>query len=321
MGVLIAVLCSLGLFVPKAFAAPEMSDERAQSFAVVLQSPKLREQLLRSGQAMKQNFTYASLADDSLDVLLVGETHSDGIVRHDVNVIIRDLAQAKKGFEYVASEFFLSSEQPVLNQFAQGKMTYDELRKSCKLKGRVYLAVVAKRYGLKVIGLDMPRAQENVSWAMSIEGLQQRNAAWAQIVQTVKKNRPRAKLLLYGGADHTKLSSSYIQTMPALLAKQGLKTKTVEFVNERDPDWKQLHIQTKNDILFVIPSELKPYIGADYVVYTSPQDLDEEGKRISQEVSEKLGKEWLNNDSVYNSCFYDPDNGICKQHLRVRRSK
>ncbi len=317
----IVVLCSWGTLVCGATNGREMSKERAELFAVVLQSPQLREQLLQSGHAMKQNFTYASLTKEPVDVFLVGETHSDSIPRHDVNVIIRDFAQAGKGFDYVASEFFLSSEQAALNQFAQGKITYEKLLKSCKLKGRAYLAVVAKRYQAKVIGLDMPRAQENAAWALSLEGLQQRNEAWAQILQTVKKAHPRAKILLYGGADHTKLTSSYIKTMPALLAAQGLKTKTIEFVNEQDPEWKQLRIQTKQDILFVIPAGLKPYIGADYVVYTSPQELDEEGKRISQEVMEKLGKNWVNNDSVYHSCFYDPDNGACQQDLRVRRAK
>lgn len=321
MGVLIAVLCSLATLVQGAVPTRELSKERAEAFAVILQSPELRQQLLQSGHAMKQDFTYASLVDASLDVLLVGETHSDAIARHDVNLMIRDLAQAKKGFAYVASEFFLSTEQSALTQFAQSKITYDELKKSCTLKSRTYLAAVAKRYGLNVIGLDMPRAQEDGGWALSLEGLNTRNQSWLNILRTVKKFNPRAKILLYGGADHTKLSSSYIKTMPVLLARQGFKTKVIEFVNAQDPDWKKLHIQTKNDILFVIPAGLKPYIGADYIVYTAPQDLDEEGRKITQSVIKKLGKDFLRNDSVSESCVYDPDNAVCKQWLRVRRAK
>ncbi len=321
MGVWIAVLCCWGTLVQGASLTPELSKERADAFAVVLQQPRLRQLLLQNGHAMKQNFTYASLVSADTDVLLVGETHTDSVPQSDVNLIIRDLAQAKAGFSYVASEFLLSSEQTMLNQFAQGKITYDQLRKSCTLGHRAYIAVTAKRYGLQVIGLDLPRAQENTGWAMSIEGMATRNQAWLQLLLAAKTRKPQGKILLYGGAAHTQFTSHYYKTMPQLLAQKGLKTKVIEFVNEKDPEWKKLRIQTKNDILFIIPKELKPYVWADYVVYSSPQDLDEEGRKVTEQVLESFGDKFVRNDSISDGCMYDPENGICKQWLRVRRAK
>ena len=295
---------------------PELTQERNTDFAPILQDARLQRELLANAYVMDQHFNYADVMDGNTDVLLIGETHSDSIPEGDVNLILQNLVQGRTGITHVGSEFILSSEQPALDKFARGEINYAQLRKAISLDHRAFLAVIGKRYNLRVLGLDLPKARENVAWAMSPNGLNERNLAWLQIIKQARNKQPKSKFVIYGGADHTKKYSRVIKTMPQLLEANGFKTKTIEFVNDKDPLWKQIPVEKSYDVFFIIPNSLKKAVGADYVVYTNPQDLSkEDSAQLSRYIDKVDFKDPLQTDA----CVYDPESQVCKTHLRVRR--
>ena len=304
------------LWGASAFATELLEQERAEALRPVVKDQNLRQKLFSNQQSMTADFDYSVFFSGGVDVVLIGEEHRDSIPARDVNLMVKNLAKGKVKLTHVASEFLLSSEQKFLNQFARDELTYAQLKKSCKLRGRAFVAVVGKRYGVKVVGLDLPRAQENNYWATTPEGMQERNNAWAKIITDIKAKHPNAKILLHAGSYHTQLSSKYFDTMPVLLKKQGLKTRSVEFVSGTDIQWKKFNFTPKYDTLFTIPKELKPHVLADYVVFTTRADFSEE---VKAEMDKHLSKVDWNNDLEVDGCMLNPDNPVCAIQTRSGR--
>lgn len=293
-----------------------LHQEREEGLRTILNNPKLHQELLDHAQPMREDFNYTSLLEADTDVLLVGEEHHDDIARRDVNLMIKQLAAKRGKLTHVATEFLLSAEQPLLDQFMAGKITYAELKEKVELGRRAFVAEIAKRYHVNIVGLDLARAQENPGWATSVEGFTQRNQAWTDIILTIKQHNPRAKFLLHAGSFHTQLTSKYIPTMPHLLQQNGLKTKSVEFANSFDSMWKYLASPMRYDTLFTIPENLRPLVNADYVVYTVHAEFSEKEK---QKISKWVHKHYPN--PFFDYCFQDPDNPLCKIHIRSARVK
>lgn len=317
MKYLLFVFLACLLAIPTFASDPNVVAERGVLFQPILQNNDLQQKLKASAKPMGVNFNYASLLDRDTDILLVGEAHNDPIPSRDVNFMIKDLKQ-RVGLNYIASEFLLQSEQPLLNKYAQNKIDYETLKRGCYHQERVFVAVVARRYGVTVVGLDLPVAKSNPRQAMSIEGLTERNKAWVDILVDIKQQNPRAKILVHGGSFHTQTFSQYFPTVPTLLQEEGFKTKTLEITGPFDPLWKQLHLNTNTDLLFTIPPELKKYIQADYVIYVPRVDYTREDQARLEKLIQKSSKggteDW---DGILN----DPDRESCQISTNCSRVK
>lgn len=298
----------------------ELDQERKSLFAPIRKNPELKDELLNSVQFLPQDF-YTTLLDDGTDVILVGEEHHDTTPLRDVNLMIEELAD--KGLTHVASEFLLSKEQPLLDQFARGEISYRELSEGCTLPKRSYVAVVAKRNNVQVIGLDLPAAHQDPAWAMTKEGMTIRNKAWTERILEIKSKNPHAKILLHGGSYHTQLMSKYFPTMPQLLKKHGLKVKVIEFVSAYDPVWDQIRLRGAFDLFFEIPKKLRQYVNADYIVYSPEKPF---AKQVSADIEKAMksieqqhgGAIW-ENDSIYKACIFDPQNPVCR--IRINNDR
>lgn len=301
--------------------ADAVSQEREVLFRPVIANKELRQILLSSGKQISSDFDYSALLDDDTDVLLVGEEHHNNVAARDVNLMIKNLTQAQTGLGYVASEFLLSSEQPIIDDYYKRKITYPELKKKCKLKDRAFVAEIARRYNVKTIGLDMPKAHEDYVWAMSAEGIGERNNAWVDILLDIKENDPDALIVVHAGGSHTATFSQYYPTVPQLLKKEGLKTKTLEFVYAKDKLWQQLGINSRYDILFKIPKELKKYIQADYIIWNTDADYSQEDKTELSRISNQNSKKFSTDEVYSDGCLLDPDNPFCKVVIRGSRVK
>jgi hypothetical protein len=309
---------TLWIYFVLAFSYPllafDLNQEREEAFSAILANPTFVRLLLENSHPLTEKFDYVQLFDKDTDVLLVGEEHRDSIPAREVNVMIKQLSAYYPKDVYMASEFLLAQEQPSLNQFAAGKISYQQLQKNCELPRRAFVAKIAKRYSVPVIGLDVSRQGYTnfYNWAMSREGLNTRNLSWTHRLLAVIKNNPHAKIILHAGSFHTQLFSAYVTTMPMLLRENGLRTKTLEFVSAVDSQWKQLNLNISRDTLFVIPSELKDFIRADYIIYAASKDFSEQEQMQLSRAIESL-------ESVDDACYLDPDNSVCKVHIQNGR--
>lgn len=314
----IIIFLGTGLFLN----ASSITEERDALFEPLLSNNNLRMRLLESGKKIPEDFDYSVLLDNDTDVLLIGEEHHNDAAARDVNVIIKDLKQRGVALKYAGSEFLLSSEQPYLDAYYRGEISYTDFKKKCRRNGkRVFIAEIAKRYKVRPIGLDLPKAQEDYNWAMSKEGLTARNQAWTDIIMSLKQKDPKAKMIVYGGAVHTATFSKYYPTVAQMLNKNNIKTKTLEFVYYQDKLWKQLNIKSNADVLFTIPPELKQYIQADYIILNIDNDLSQQDKaKLRQLMNDNLKR--FNGDDMYSdACFNDPDNPVCSIIINSSRSK
>ncbi len=312
----------LGLLVTAALhASSNLDQEREDLFAPILNNPPLRADLMSHAKKIPTNFNYTELFGSDVDVLLVGEEHHDPIPARDINLMIKNLVGNRAGLTHVASEFLLASEQPFLDAFAQKQLSYEELKKKCKLGQRAFVAEIARRYGVKVVGLEIARTHEDYPWALSAEGLAARNQAWADKIVAIKRQNPQAKILVHAGSYHTQLSASYGKTLAQVLKQNGLKVKVVEFTSVTDAVWKKLNISGKYDLLFTIPDNLKPYVRADYVVYAPFADYTSEEKARISEMSDSIYKEKIVTAVTEDGCLLDPDNPMCSVIINTSRIK
>ena len=306
-------MCILGMLVVAIpLKASDVSEERSKAFAPIHRESSKKIALLNEAQPLTENFDYVQLLDRETDVLLVGEEHRDSNPAREVNLMIKQLSRHYPNNLYVASEFLLAEEQPLLDQFAAGTISYEKLRSQCVLPHRSFVAQVAKRYGVKVIGLDESRAGYNnyAVWASSKQGINSRNQFWTKQLVALKKKNPRAKIILHAGSTHTQLSSAYVRTMPELLKRAGMRTKTLEFVSEYDPEWKQLRLNISRDTLFVIPPELKENIMADYVIYLASKPFSAQEKKQIQQAQRENAQ---NNGNI------DPDHPLGRVYIQNGR--
>ena len=299
----------------------KLEQEHKSFFMPIQKNPELKNVLRQSAQHLQKDF-YTTLLEDGTDVLLVGEEHHDSIPLRDVNLMLEELAD--KGLTHIASEFLFSSEQPLLDQFAKGEISYSELRKGCFLKDRSYVAIVAKRHNIQVVGVDLPEAQENPSWAMSKEGMTMRNQKWTERILDIKRKNPHAKIILHGGSFHTQLKSNYFPTMPQLLEEKGLKVKVLEFISEYDTEWKSLLVEKDLDLVFTIPENLRQYVNADYIIYSSSKPFSKqvvaEIEKAMKNIEQQHGESYWKNDSIMNACIFDPQNSVCRTRINSGRS-
>ncbi len=316
------ISCLALLFALPLGAMDILNQERADDFAPLVQDPALRELLLKSGQPLAQDFNYASLFTADLDILLVGEEHRNSIPSREVNVMLRDLSSSPQGLTHIASEFLLASEQPLLDQFAQGEISYEELYEKCVLSQRTFVATIAKRYGVKVIGLDVPRTQTNYYvWAISPEGMEIRNRAWVKRLVSLRQHNPQARIVLHAGQFHTQTYSRHAPTLPMLLKEENLKTKTLEFVSNSEAEWKLLHLNLEYDTLFIIPPQLQQYIHADYVIYSPNNAFTEQEQAQISAAMDSLDEDTWRSHEKSNACFLDPENPVCRIHIKSGRKK
>ncbi|MBR2081474.1 MAG: ChaN family lipoprotein [Elusimicrobiaceae bacterium] len=164
------VFCSLWMCLALPGMCVDWNGERAQAFAPILTNLSFQQLLLSHAKPLTRDFSYARLMGNDTDVLLVGEEHHDSIPAREVNLMIKELSK-ESGLTHVASEFLLAQEQPFLDKFASGEIDYETLRSQCTLARRTFVARVAKRYGVRVIGLDVSRDRERYyDWATSESG-------------------------------------------------------------------------------------------------------------------------------------------------------
>ena len=94
----------------------------------------LRQALLQNARPVTADFDYTRLLDKDTDVLLLGEQHGDPAAKREVNVILKSLAAHNGGCTHLASEFFLSEEQPALDAFSSKQITLEQLEKLEQLR-------------------------------------------------------------------------------------------------------------------------------------------------------------------------------------------
>lgn len=287
--------------------APDFDRARHNFEARLTSDTVLKKALLKQVRPITGNFNYATLLDRDTDILLLGEEHGNERAKRETNLMIKYFGQNKEGFTHFGTEFYLSSEQPLLDQYAGNQITLPELESKLVL-GKAYSAsaAVAKRYGLTVLGLDLPQAQNNYAWSKSVAGMRARNEHWAKIILSVAKADPQSRFIVYGGAWHTQLSSNDYPTMPQLLNKDGLKTKTVEYVSA--PAWEKLAEEAKlsgKTLLFRVPANYRKDANTDFFIFlpkVTPSEAEQqEIKKIMDDKNFKISH-----------CTDDPDHPLCK---------
>lgn len=301
------VIC-LALLAGKGFAFAPGFDRARHAFETRLSTDTvLKKALLKQVRPITVNFNYATLLDKDTDVLLLGEEHGNESAKRETNLMLKYFGQHKEGFTHFGSEFYLSSEQPFLDQYAAHKITLPELEGKLTL-GKRYSAsaAVATRYGMAVLGLDIPKAQDDYTWSQSPAGMRARNEHWTKIISAIAKADPMSRFIIYGGAWHTQLSASEYPTMPQLLNKEGLKTKTVEYVSA--PAWAALAAEANlsgKTLLFKVPANYRKDANADFFIFLpKTTSTDAEQKQINQIMDDK--------NFQMEHCTDDPDHPLCK---------
>lgn len=274
----------------------------------------LRQALLQNARPVTADFDYTRLLDKDTDVLLLGEQHGDPAAKREVNVILKSLAAHNGGCTHLASEFFLSEEQPALDAFSSKQITLEQLA----LPGYSSAAAVAVRYGLRPLGLDSSKALENPARAITPQGMRERNRRWGEIIAQIARQDLTSRFILYAGAWHTQLAADSYPTMPAVLAEHGLKTKTAEFANAGERHWRTLLEEgglAESPVLIAVPPAYVKTVNADFIIYL-PAAKPLAGK--TREQAEKMmGEKSFN----WKHCTEDPDHPLCKIQLEFNRSK
>lgn len=304
-------------------AAPTLSahafDGPREALAARLQTDaKLKNALLKNARPITAGFDYTRLLDKDTDALLLGEQHGDPAFKRETNVILKSLAQRRAGFTHFASEFFLSAQQPALDNFANKKITLEQLEKQLALPYYSSTAGVAVRYGLRPLGLDLPKALENPAWATTPQGMEERNRRWGEIIDQIARKDLKSRFIVYAGAWHTQLLSDSYATLPSVLAEYGLKTKTAEFVNAGEKHWRTLLEEARladRPVFITVPNAYVKTVNADYIIYL-PASKPLQGKPL--EKAEKMMNEKSFN---WKHCTEDPDHPLCKIQLEFNRSK
>lgn len=274
----------------------------------------LRQALLQNARPVTADFDYTRLLDKDTDVLLLGEQHGDPAAKREVNVILKSLAAHNGGCTHLASEFFLSEEQPALDAFSSKQITLEQLA----LPGYSSAAAVAVRYGLRPLGLDSSKALENPARAITPQGMRERSRRWGEIIAQIARQDLTSHFILYAGAWHTQLAADSYPTMPAVLAEHGLKTKTAEFANTGERHWRTLLEEgglAESPVLIAVPPAYVKTVNADFIIYL-PAAKPLAGK--TREQAEKMmGEKSFN----WKHCTEDPDHPLCKIQLEFNRSK
>lgn len=294
-------------------------DAPREALAVRLKTDAtLKQALLQYARPVTPDFDYTRLLDTDTDVLLLGEQHGDPAVKREVNVILKSLATHNSGCTHLASEFFLSEEQPALDAFSTKQITLEQLEKHLALPGYSSTAAVAVRYGLRPLGLDSSKALETPARATTPQGMRERNRRWGEIIAQIAQQDLTSRFILYAGAWHTQLAADSYPTMPAVLAEHGLKTKTAEFASAGDSHWRMLLEEgglAKRPVLITVPPAHVKTVNADFIIYL-PTSKPLAGK--PREQAEKMMSEKSFN---WKHCTEDPDHPLCKIQLEFNRSK
>ncbi len=157
----------------------------------------LRQALLQNARPVTADFDYTRLLDKDTDVLLLGEQHGDPAAKREVNIILKSLAAHNGGCTHLASEFFLSEEQPALNAFSSKQITLEQLEKQLALPGYSSAAAVAVRYGLRPLGLDSSKALENPARAITPQGMRERSRRGGEIIAQIARQDLTSRFILY----------------------------------------------------------------------------------------------------------------------------
>ena len=111
-----------------AVAAPTAFDKERNAFEARLSTDgALKKALLGRVRPITTQFNYMALLDNDTDVLLLGEEHNNEQSTRETNLIIKYLGQHKAGFTHFGAEFFLSSEQPFLDQYTDNNISLADL--------------------------------------------------------------------------------------------------------------------------------------------------------------------------------------------------
>ena len=274
----------------------------------------LRQALLQNARPVTADFDYTRLLDKDTDVLLLGEQHGDPAAKREVNVILKSLAAHNGGCTHLASEFFLSEEQPALDAFSSKQITLEQLA----LPGYSSAAAVAVRYGLRPLGLDSSKALENPARAITPQGMRERNRRWGEIIAQIARQDLTSRFILYAGAWHTQLAADSYPTMPAVLAEHGLKTKTAEFANAGERHWRTLLEEgglAESPVLIAVPPAYVKTVNADFIIYLPA------AKPLAGETREQAEKMMGEKSFNWKHCTEDPDHPLCKIQLEFNRSK
>lgn len=274
----------------------------------------LRQALLQNARPVTADFDYTRLLDKDTDVLLLGEQHGDPAAKREVNVILKSLAAHNGGCTHLASEFFLSEEQPALDAFSSKQITLEQLA----LPGYSSAAAVAVRYGLRPLGLDSSKALENPARAITPQGMRERSRRWGEIIAQIARQDLTSRFILYAGAWHTQLAADSYPTMPAVLAEHGLKTKTAEFANTGERHWRTLLEEgglAERPVLIAVPPPYVKTVNADFIIYLPA------AKPLAGETREQAEKMMGEKSFNWKHCTEDPDHPLCKIQLEFNRSK
>ncbi len=116
--------------------------------------------------------------------------------------MVANLSKLKgMGFNYLGMEAFRTTDQPILDQFMQGRASSEDLLQVLDavqyIRSWEYVKVVeaAKRAGIKVIALDMPHGQKDSESP-------KRDLNMVAVVQKIFQNDAQARVVMFTGAAH-----------------------------------------------------------------------------------------------------------------------
>ncbi|WP_424244568.1 putative iron-regulated protein [Elusimicrobium posterum] len=281
--------------------------------------------LVKNAVVVGPEFDFSTLLKNT-DILFLGEFHADPRTAREVNLIIKSAAGSQKTKPtHLASEFLIIEDQPLVDSYEEGKISYEDLKKSLYPVSMAENVLVAARYALKSVALDTKYAKDNSGWAISASGITKRNAAWAEIINNIFTLNKNAKVIVYAGGWHTAYDMGNAKTLPQYFSAENKKYKVLEFMGNCATDYawcslvNSLELQNKF-VLFTIPSKYRKYTNADYIYYIPKHTSS---NKEEQEKTKTFFKQFKEGqlDKLLKNCQTDPDNPICKHFNELQKNR
>ncbi|MFH1636976.1 MAG: hypothetical protein ABIB71_00960, partial [Candidatus Woesearchaeota archaeon] len=236
----------------------------------------------------RQEVDYSKIWPSDIPVMILGEKHTH---RSPKNELINMLPEFRKmGMTHLALEVFYDIEQPIIDKFYKGKVKREKLEGLLSrvmlgdIKQDVSMVVVAKKNGIKTLGIDLDLGGSITDWQV-FSTLEARNRNWTDIIIKTLEENPKARIVVYAGADHNGFGFSLGATVNEMLSEQGIKSVNLDYVgceiykldekegeyinflrdifDEIDKSAKQLGID-KEKFMIPLDSSVKPR-DADYI--------------------------------------------------------
>lgn len=233
-------------------------------------------------------------------VLALGETHTREITKEEV---IDHIEQFKDlGFTHFGMEVFGTDAQQALDEYQSNGDKKDVLIEYLKKgfggwsprAGELYLQMVneAKRAGMRVIGIDLPKSEQDQYPREGSDRDHKRDERMAHTVSEVLAQNPENKVVTFTGTAHAGIEGA---VMAGLLASSGVEITTVS-ISGGSPSDRTLVEQSaveagidKERFMIACRSRFKdsptPY---DWIIHLPQVEQETDFERMGRELGESL---------------------------------